>query len=203
MAKALPLHHPTIEELHKAHAVYVEKEPVEYVYRVARHMLASEEFTPGEAVHLLMRTWNAQSPYTWKLKSVDITGLLEATAAERQKFVNRSVATLAYDERETIAGIYTAFRKLLGGVGAAKALALLHPRFFPIWDRKIAIAHLGHKWSTQLAPAEHYLTFMDYAVEQCTAAVSEAEFGETLLKTLDEWNYGIWTKHWITKPAAL
>jgi hypothetical protein len=50
---------------------------------------------------------------------------------------------------------------------------------------------------TQCAPPEHYLLFMEYAIEQCTAAVNEEAFGDTLPKVLDEWNYSIWTKKWL------
>ena len=39
---------------------------------------------------------------------------------------------------------------------------------------------------------------MEYAIEQCTTAVHEDAFGDTLLKVLDEWNYSIWTKKWLT-----
>lgn len=70
-----------------------------------------------------------------------------------------------------------------------------------MWDTQIAIAHLGWKWRTRSAPPEHYLLFMQHAVEQCTTAVNEDTFGETLLKVLDEWRYAIWTQKRLAPPS--
>ena len=42
---------------------------------------------------------------------------------------------------------------------------------------------------------------MHCCIEQCSAAVTEQEFGVTLLKTLDEWNYCLWTQGWIPAPG--
>jgi hypothetical protein len=197
MPRALPLHHPTADELRRAHELYVEREQIGYAYRVGRHMLAGSEFTAAEAIHLLMRTWNARAKKSRILTVSAVAELLEATVGKFDRFDDRHIVTLVDAERDIVAELYAAFREVLGGVGAAKALSLLSPRFFPIWDTKIAIAYLGYGWATRKAPAEHYLTFIDYAIEQCTAAVTEAEFGEVLLKTLDEWNYAVWTKGWM------
>ena len=41
---------------------------------------------------------------------------------------------------------------------------------------------------------------MEQCAEQCTAQVSETEFGPALLKTVDEWNYSIWTHGWLPIP---
>ena len=199
MPRALPLHHPTADELRHAHELYVEREPIGYVYRVARHMLSGSEFTAAEAIHLLMRTWNARAKKARPLKVPAVAEVLEATSGELNRFEDRHIVTLGEAERGVVADLYDAFSEVLGGVGAAKALSLLSPRFFPIWDTKIAVAYLGYRWTTRKAPAEHYLTFIDYAIEQCTSGVSEAEFGEALLKTLDEWNYAVWTKGWIDR----
>jgi len=71
LPKGLPLHHPTADELHHAHAVYTEKEPTEYAHRLTRELLAGDTFTAGEAVHALLRIW---SPTGSKTTPADITG---------------------------------------------------------------------------------------------------------------------------------
>jgi hypothetical protein len=101
-------------------------------------------------------------------------------------------------EESAVADIYGAFREFLGPVGAAKALGLPHPRFFPLWDSKIAIHYVGHSFRQA---DDSYVDFMRCCSEQCTAAVSEREFGESLLKTIDEWNYCIWTQGWLPEPG--
>lgn len=200
MPKALPLHHPTAEELHAAHAVYVEKEARGYAYRLAQHLLADAGFSDGEAVHTLLSIWNSRSSYTRSSTPSTIEALLVETADARSAFDDRPITSLVDAERGAVASIYVAFRTHLGPVGAAKALSVLQPRFFPLWDSDIAYAYLGYKWRKSGATADCYLTFIDYVIEQC-AAVDEAQFGAVLLKTLDEWNYVIWTKGWIDPPA--
>jgi hypothetical protein len=203
--KALPLHHPTAAELHAAHDTYVKNEGLDYAYRVGRHMLgdgAAAGFTAAEAIDLLMRVWNAQSPYTWKLTLDAIATLLAQTAQARAAFDDRDIASLAADEVPAVGAIYGDFRAVLGPVGAAKALGLLHPRVFPLWDTAIGVAYIGHKWSQDLAPPAYYQTFVGYCAEQCTTAVNEAAFGPTLLKRLDEWNFCVWTKGWLANSNA-
>jgi hypothetical protein len=197
LPKALPLHHPTADELHHAHAVYTEKEPTQYAHRLTLELLAGDTFTAGEAIHALLRIWSPKGPQT---TPADITAVLEDTAPARALFANRHIATLADHEHETVKEIYAALKAVVGQVGAAKVLSVLHPRFFPMWDRKIAIAYIGWKWRDDGAPPEYYLLFMQYAIEQCTALVHEETFGHTLLKVLDEWNYSTWTKRWLNPP---
>jgi hypothetical protein len=204
--KALPLHHPTASELRAAHDTYVANEKRDYVYRVARRMLdgAGEGAgcTAAEAIVLLLQVWNGRSKYTRALELDAIAALLEQTAEARRVFEHRNIASVAPDELPQIEGIYADFHPLFGGVGAAKALGLLHPRVFPLWDTAIGKAYIGYKWSEpELQPA-HYGTFAGLCSEQCTVAVSEEEFGRTLLKTLDEWNFSVWTKGWIPRPGV-
>lgn len=199
MPKALPLHHPTAGELQNAHAIYIEHEPTAYAYRLTQYLLAGDAFSGGEAIHALMRIWTPKGPQG---TPAGIAQVLEATADARGTFAGRPIASLDDNDHASIADIYTAFRTEVGAVGAAKALSVLHPRFFPIWDTKVAIAYIGWKWRNDHAPPAHYLTFMAYAREQCISAVNEAEYGETLLKTLDEWNYAVWRKGWIDAPAT-
>lgn len=114
----------------------------------------------------------------------------------------RDIGSLTDDEVDTVAAIYGQFREVLGPVGAAKALGLLNPRVFPLWDTAIGDAYIGSKWALDKAPPEHYRTFVVYCIGQCTAAVNEEQFGPALLKVLDEWNFCVRTKGWLPKPDA-
>ncbi len=80
-------------------------------------------------------------------------------------------------------------------MGAAKALHLLAPRFFPLWDRAIAKAYglpLGERGKN----AARYHRFMAIAKRQCEDLGGERAVGQNLLKALDEYNYCRYTKHW-------
>ena len=134
-----------------------------------------------------------------KLLTLDVLDtLLAVTADARAAFVDRHITSLVDSEESAIADIYRAFREFLGPVGAAKALGLLHSRFFPLWDSKIAIHYVGHSFRQA---DDRYVHFMPCCREQCSGAISEQEFGESLLKTLDEWNYCVWTQGWLPEPG--
>lgn len=80
-------------------------------------------------------------------------------------------------------------------VGVVKALHLLAPQFFPLWDEKIARAY-GCFYKPD--PVASYSCFMRLT-KDIAAALSE-EIGtddETLLKMIDEYNYALHTKAWI------
>jgi len=101
--------------------------------------------TPPEALSVLLQSWNARyyvSQHHGRFPREHFKGLEKllkhhehALAAYR----SRSIESLAAEDREAIEALFADFEALLGPVGAAKALHLLAPRFFPLWDRDIAI----------------------------------------------------------------
>ena len=80
-------------------------------------------------------------------------------------------------------------------MAVAKALHLLAPDFFPLWDRAIAIAY-GCDYSNE--PSGKYLAFckkMRILAEVARCYVSHPE--KSLLKLMDEYNYAKYTQRWI------
>jgi hypothetical protein len=80
-------------------------------------------------------------------------------------------------------------------VGVAKALHLLAPAYFPLWDEKIAKGY-GCRYADD--PAGKYLAF--FKLTQAIAkelAPSVSVPGRTLLKLIDEYNYAKFTKGWV------
>jgi hypothetical protein len=79
----------------------------------------------------------------------------------------------------------------------AKALHLLAPTFFPIWDGKIARAY-GCYYSVN--PVGQYLKFMQQTkviAGKLEAHTKTARNDKTLLKLIDEYNYAKFTKGWV------
>ena len=80
-------------------------------------------------------------------------------------------------------------------VSAAKALHLLVPKFFPLWDDKIARAY-GCYYGER--PADKYIAFcnitkiMAEKLKDC-----EIRSDRTLIKLIDEYNYSKYTKEWV------
>lgn len=82
-------------------------------------------------------------------------------------------------------------------VATSKALHLLAPRFFPIWDIEIAKVY---RCSYSSNPDSKYILFLSKQKKIIGAidADSLQGFGDkTPLKLLDEFNYSKFTKHWV------
>ena len=108
----------------------------------------------------------------------------------------RDITALSDDERDAIVHLFEDFEHTLGPVGAAKALHLLAPHVFPLWDRAIAAAYrlpLGPKGTNGL----RYWRFVQVVKEQVPRLGSLAASGCNPLKLLDECNYGRFTTHWL------
>jgi len=82
-------------------------------------------------------------------------------------------------------------------VAVAKALHLLAPGFFPIWDKRIALAY---RCDYSNLPTEHYIRFMEICqnLAQKLQMVVRPAPGKTCLKVIDEYNYSRFTKGWVS-----
>lgn len=94
-------------------------------------------------------------------------------------------------------------------VSVAKALHLLAPSFFPLWDDEIAKRY-GCGWPSATGAADCYITFMKQAKDILASLGDEEErqgierrlserarFPKPLLKFVDEYNYAHFTKGWV------
>jgi hypothetical protein len=80
-------------------------------------------------------------------------------------------------------------------VSVAKALHLLAPTFFPLWDDKIA---KGYQCHYSCNPSGQYLKFMTISKNMVESLRGKVDArGSTLLKVIDEYNYAKFTKGWI------
>ncbi len=84
------------------------------------------------------------------------------------------------------------FKRVLGPVGAAKALHLFAPKYFPLWDRSIA----SKAYDVSLDEAG-YLAMMLVVKIQLKNIPEIPEVKATLLKLIDEYNYCHYTKSWL------
>lgn len=192
MPRALPLGNPTVAELQRARRVYDRHEPRAYAYRAARCLLEHEAGTEDEAVRLLLRIWNQRVGFDRQR----LNAVLRATARARTRLAERSLESLADRDLPAIERMFAQFAGVLGPVGAAKALGMLHPNVFMMWDTGVAAASCGSTWRRD-APAS-YSRFMMISAEQVRGCRGGREqFGDQLLKRLDERNYGALSQHWM------
>lgn len=136
---------PTGSELEKAHEVFTEREPRDLFYRVATELIDlarrhQTTITVVEALAVLLQTWNARyyvSQHHGKFPHEHfdrLEELLKRHDAALTAYRMRPIESLAPGDQRTIEALFADFESLLGAVGAAKALHLLAPRFFPLWD---------------------------------------------------------------------
>jgi len=80
-------------------------------------------------------------------------------------------------------------------VAVAKALHLLAPNFFPLWDAKIAWAY-GCRYNDR--PEEKYVSFCKITnamADKLKGCISRPD--KTIIKLIDEYNYSKHTRNWI------
>lgn len=188
---------PTLDELAWARQRYREIEPRDLFYRAATEFVAraaegtNTSLTLGEALAVLLFTWNRAYYQYHPANAIHIAAietLINRHADVLEALQRRELASFEEQDQADIQALFADFEMLLGPVGAAKALHLLRPGFFPIWDRTIAAAYgcgLGSRGSN----AARYTRFMAATGEQCRVIAGSPGAPEDLVKALDEWNY--------------
>jgi hypothetical protein len=196
---------PTPGQLARSHALFEAKEPRYRFYRVAIDLirlgrLGETQITLGEALAVLLQTWNVSYYRFWEQFSDRHLRELEELLAEQARpltnYRERQIEELTDDDQEDVEALFEAFESVLGTTGAAKALHLLAPRFFPLWDRPIATG-TGCRHMRRGHNAPRYWQFMQIVRDQCERLGGEAAHGAELLKRLDEFYFCRYTRNWI------
>lgn len=149
---------------------------------------------------MLLQTWNRAYYQYRKFDNahfVSIEKLLVKHQSALARYRNRTIDDLDRAERTTVSTLFQAFEDVLGPVGAAKALHLLAPGLFPLWDRAIADAYglaLGRAGSNGV----RYWCFMLIAKQQCLELSRKGLGCKNPLKSIDEYNCCKHTKGWLS-----
>ncbi len=200
-------YHPSAEDLRQAHKIFLEKEPRDLFYRVATELIelaivGKTKLTLSDSLAVLLQTWN-KAYYQFRPHHFDnkhfqeINYLVQKYAEELiTGFRNRSILSFTDRDEDKVNRVFKAFEEVLGPTGAAKSLHLLAPRFFPLWDRKIAKGY-GLAMRRTGMNANRYCSFMNIAHIQSKKLQGTTLAQENnLLKLLDEYNY-CHSKGWI------
>lgn len=189
------------------------------MYRVATYLLDQWWGDPSrmvDALSVLLLTWN-NAFYRYGMFSQDALGkFLSNYWREIKIFRSRDIHSLESNDYEAITTIFMELGKALqrnnkgkvtiSPVGVAKALHLLAPKFFPIWDQYIAAEYdCNYSWK----PADAYIRFCieiqkiaeKMASQDQVKQLLSNDFGDSgkksLLKRIDEFNYAKFTQHWV------
>lgn len=160
----------------------------------------------ADALGVLLLTWN-QAFYRYGLFDFDeLEKCIAHNLPKLESFKKRELAPLSRSDEKEIQELFQQFLEALkiksgkkagkkSPVAVAKALHLLAPAFFPLWDARIAIAY-GCRYAE--GPAQKYINFCKITRDIAENVKSYAPHsGKTLVKLIDEYNYSRYTKGWI------
>jgi len=179
------------------------------MYKVATFLLShfwgkSSDMADGLGVLLL--TWN-QAFYRYGMFNFD---KLEKCIADNLKrieyFRERDIFSFSSRDRDEVRVLFMEFLGALqidsgkmrgrkSPVSVAKALHLLAPGFFPLWDDKIARAY-GCYYNEN--PDEKYIQFCEITKDLADKIKGRiGQTNKTIVKLIDEYNYSKYTQGWI------
>ena len=195
-------------EVRRGSEAFRSREKRDAMYRVATFLVNHYWGAPSDmadGLGVLLLTWN-QALYRYGSFDFDaLERVLRQELPRLSKFRAREIASFAGADEPAISELFSRFLSALqiadgkkkgvkSPVAVAKALHLLAPRFFPLWDDKIAKAY---DCSYTNRPAAKYLAFMRISSDQAgqLEGVVTDEWG--VLKIIDEYNYAKFTKAWV------
>jgi hypothetical protein len=199
----------TPEELQVGCLAFQQRERRDAMYKTATFLVKHFWGKPtevAEGLGVLLCVWNhafyRNGPFDYDL--------LEQCIAKNQSvletFRHRNILTHSQDDESQMKTLFQDFLVALricegkckgraSPVGVAKALHLLAPGFFPLWDEKIARAYDCYYDSD---PPGRYMAFFTKTKAMAEALAPQVNVsGKTLLKLIDEYNYAKYTKGWI------
>lgn len=166
---------------------------------VERTIKGQAELTLAESLSVLLLTWN-NAYYRFRGFDedhlVEIERLVDENLSAILGYRAREITALKEWEGPQIKKLFGDFEKELGPVGAAKALHMLAPLFFPLWDRGIAKAY-GLELGKTGTNSRKYLAFMRVLKEMYSKLKGKILDGSNILKLIDEYNYCRYTKGWL------
>ena len=200
---------PSREEFIRGCEEYERHEKRDAMYKVATFLVCHFWGGPvdmADGLGVLLLTWN-QAFYRYGL--FDFDNLEECIADNLQAiegFRNRDILSLSTSDEYPIRDLFDRFLEALqivtgkargrqSPVAVAKALHLLAPRFFPLWDTKIAREYSCYYSES---PAEKYVSFCKITKTLAQTVRNYIDRPDkTLIKLIDEYNYSKFTQGWI------
>ncbi len=200
---------PTRGEFIKGCSEYSKHEKRDAMYKVATFLMSHfwGSFSDmSDSLGVLLLTWN-QAFYRYGPFDFDkLEKCIKTNFKKIEEFRNKDISDLSVKDEDNIKFLFIEFLKALqidsgkmkgrkSPVAVAKALHLLCPLFFPIWDEKIARAHDCYYSEN---PAEKYVLFCKLTkdvVDKVKGYVKSSD--KTIIKLVDEYNYSKYTKGWI------
>jgi hypothetical protein len=130
------------------------------------------------------------------IKNSKIGHAVEFIEGSKKNSIQIQISKLGFEEKKSLYSLDKRVKVIKRSpVSVSKALHLLAPMFFPLWDDKIARAY-GCYYNVN--PAKKYISFCKttkYVADKVKGYIVRSD--RTLLKLVDEYNYSKYTKGWI------
>jgi len=197
------------EEFCKGIKEFEKREKRDAMYKVATFIIShywGKPFDMANGLGVLLLTWN-QAFYRYGIFDFDkLERCININLKKLDNFKKRRISSLLDSDEEDITNLFKEFLKALqidsgkmkgriSPVAVSKALHLLAPDFFPIWDQKIAKAY-GYNYYKN--PEKKYVLFCRI-IKNIADKVEDyvVHSDKTLIKLIDEYNYSKYTGGWI------
>ena len=200
---------PNQEEFCKGIEEFEKREKRDAMYKVATFIIShywGKPFDMANGLGVLLLTWN-QAFYRYGTFDFDeLERCIDIDIKELENFRKRHITSLSDSDEEDITALFKEFLKALqidsgkiqgrtSPVAVSKALHLLAPKFFPIWDQKIAKAY-GYGYYK--SPEMKYFSFCRIIKTIADKVEGYTDHsGKTLIKLIDEYNFSKYTGGWI------
>jgi len=172
-------------------------EPRSFVYTLALKMIKKDEndwqsdHSTQEAILLLLWSWNFAAKETKKLNFNNLGQLLQESLGDLKTLECVKIEDIN-GNNENIKNVFGKFKDLMGQTGASKALSLLNPDLFMMWDTKIRRG-LGRiiPGIDNGSTVENYINYLNgikEIIEQYNIR-KNVNNGDKVLKKLDEFHY--------------
>jgi len=200
---------PTVEEFNKGVEKFRKYEKRNAMYKVASFMVSHFWNNPADiadGLGVLLLTWN-QAFYRYGVFNFNkLEECIRNNYSEIKEFRNRDILTLSTSDEKNIKKIFNEFLEALeidtgkmkgrkSPVSVAKTIHLLAPKFFPLWDDKIARAYGCYYNKNSAEQYIHFCKIMKDFSEKLKDKILYKDW--PILKIIDEYNYSKYTKHWI------
>lgn len=220
--RKVDVEHLDYEEILRGSREYVQKEKRDSMYKVATYLVDHFWFKPtdiSDGIGVLLLVWN-QALYRYCNFALDfeaLEGWLKRNENVLKEIRNRDISSLGAGDKKMVERLFDELLDVLrcgdrkSPVAVSKALHLLAPSYFPIWDNDISRAYDCY-WENSDLASSTYLAFMEkmkdlsqrviqtYMTRNnadrdtsksaiCRQASTNMPFVKSLLKIIDEYSY--------------
>jgi hypothetical protein len=202
---------PSSDAVLRGSETFERNEPRDAMYKVATFLVDHFWGCPAkmaDGLGVLLLTWNHAHYRYGAFNFGSLENCITQNMVKLEGYRVRDILTYAPDDKPEIVALFGELMLALeiaegrsqgrkSPVAVAKALHLLAPGFFPIWDKRIALAY---RCDYSNLPTEHYIRFMEICqnLAQKLQMVVRPAPGKTCLKVIDEYNYSRFTKGWVS-----